>query len=125
MVLKLEKTITKNNELRSRYPDQPLKFVESEADLDEEIKNLTQLSSVPELYPELIKLHAVDSIVSLIQHENTDISIAAIELLNELTDEDVVAQTTEEGELGMKAFVSELVSPIFEFLSCRFRCRVP
>jgi beta-catenin-like protein 1 len=37
MVVRLEKAATKNEELRVRFADDPLKFIESEADLDEEI----------------------------------------------------------------------------------------
>jgi beta-catenin-like protein 1 len=61
----------------------------SEADLDADIKALSILSEHPELYPEFAKLGCVGSLVSLLAHENTDIAIDAIEILSELTDEDV------------------------------------
>jgi len=80
--------------------------MESEADLDEEIKRLKTLSEVPDLYPYVVQLGAVPQIVSLLAHENTDIAIDVVELLNELTDEDVVA---EHEENAMKEFVNALV----------------
>lgn len=61
----------------------------SEADLDADIKALSILSEHPELYGEFAKLGCVGSLVSLLAHENTDIAIDAIEILSELTDEDV------------------------------------
>lgn len=64
----------------------------SEADLDADIKSLSILSEHPELYDEFGKLGCVGSLVSLLSHDNTDISIDAIEIISELTDEDVEAE---------------------------------
>lgn len=64
----------------------------SEADLDSEIKALSILSEHPSLYGEFSKLGCVSSLVSLLSHENTDIAIGAIEIIDELTDEDVEAE---------------------------------
>ncbi|KAI8084798.1 Catenin-beta-like protein [Halteromyces radiatus] len=89
MILKFEKAINKNQELRMRYSNEPKKFMESEADLDEEIKNLLVLTQAPHLYPELVKLNSVPSLMSLLSHENTDITIDAIDLISEWLDEDV------------------------------------
>jgi beta-catenin-like protein 1 len=71
------------------------RFMVSEADLDAEIKALSILAEHPELYPEFAKLGCVGSLVSLLAHENTDIAIDAIEVLRELTDEDVEAEESE------------------------------
>ena len=64
----------------------------SEADLDADIKSLSILSEHPDLYSEFAKLGCVGSLVSLLAHENTDIAIDAIQILAELTDEDVEAE---------------------------------
>ena len=64
----------------------------SEADLDADVKALSILSEHPNLYEEFSKLGCVASLVSLLSHENTDIAIDAIEIINELTDEDVEAE---------------------------------
>ncbi|RTE75736.1 hypothetical protein BHE90_009788 [Fusarium euwallaceae] len=90
--LNFEKRINKNAELRAKFEDEPQKFISSEADLDADIKGLSLLSEHPELYPEFVKTGCVASLVSLLAHENTDISIDAIEILGELTDEDVDAE---------------------------------
>ena len=113
MVLKFEKILTKNQELRIKYAQEPSKFIESEADLDEEIKNLNGISSYPDLYPLLIQLGTLNSILSLLAHENTDIVIATVSLLNEWTDEDVVAQGSLKDLQGMQSLVSSLVCFLF------------
>ena len=64
----------------------------SEADLDAEIKALSIWSEHAELYEELVKLGCANSLVSLLSHENTDIAIDAIQIISELTDEDVEAE---------------------------------
>lgn len=64
----------------------------SEADLDTEIKNLSILSEHSELYGEFSKMGCVSSLISLLSHENADIAIDAIQIVSELTDEDVEAE---------------------------------
>ncbi|KAG0360254.1 Catenin-beta-like protein [Gamsiella multidivaricata] len=117
MVLKFEKAINKNQEMRVKYPDDPAKFLESEADLDEEIKRLMAMTQAPQHYGVLVELNTVASILSLLTHENPDIAIDAIELLKELTDEEVLSVGLEEdeeiagseSETGMKMFAEALV----------------
>ncbi|KAJ0295436.1 hypothetical protein COL5a_007597 [Colletotrichum fioriniae] len=89
--LNFEKRITRNAELRARFADEPHKFIESEADLDAAIKDLSILSEHPELYPQFAKLGCVESLVGLLAHDNTDIAIDAVEIIGELIDEDVNA----------------------------------
>ncbi|KAI9734402.1 MAG: hypothetical protein M1834_002509 [Cirrosporium novae-zelandiae] len=91
LALNFEKRISKNAELRAKHEGDPQKFMGSEADLDADIKALSILSENPELYNEFAELGCVASLVSLLAHENTDIAIDAIEIISELTDEDVEA----------------------------------
>ncbi|OTB02764.1 hypothetical protein M426DRAFT_61524 [Hypoxylon sp. CI-4A] len=90
--LNFEKRINKNAELRAKFESEPQKFISSEADLDADIKALSIISEHPELYPEFAKLGSVASLLGLLAHENTDIAIDAVEIINELTDEDVAAE---------------------------------
>nr|CAG8539392.1 13438_t:CDS:10 [Entrophospora candida] len=106
MIIKFEKVITKNQELRVKFADDPTKFLDSETDLHEEIKNLLRLSESPELYPQVVKLGTITLLASLLSHENTDIVIDVVELLNELTDDDIVSEDNEE---SMKVFINALV----------------
>lgn len=70
-----------------------------------------QLTSAPQLYPELIRLGAVDSILSLLSHENIDIVLSGIELLNEMTDEEIVPEEDGEAEEeGVQALVKALLA---------------
>ncbi|KXJ92119.1 DUF1716 domain-containing protein [Microdochium bolleyi] len=89
--LNFEKRVSKNAELRAKFEADPRKFIQSEADLDADIKILSILAEHPDLYPEFAKLGCVATLVSLLAHENTDIAIDAIEIINEFTDEDVDA----------------------------------
>lgn len=97
--LSFEKHITKNAELRAKFESEPQKFIGSEADLDSDIKNLSILAEHPDLYPEFVRLGCVGSLVGLLAHENTDIAIDAIEIIGELTDEDVAAEEEQWGDL--------------------------
>lgn len=90
--LKFEQRINKNAAQRAKYEDDPAKFIQSEADLDADLKALSILGEHPELYPDLARLGTVGSLVGLLAHENTDIAIGAIEIIGELTDEDVAAE---------------------------------
>ena len=44
-----------NMEARMKYADQPDKFLESEADLDEAVKAMLVVATAPDLYPELAR----------------------------------------------------------------------
>jgi hypothetical protein len=47
------------------------RFLESEMDLDEDLKKFQMLATAPHLYADLVALNAVASIVALLSHENT------------------------------------------------------
>ena len=106
LALNFEKRISKNAEMRAKHDGNPQKYMASEADLDAEIKRLSVLSEKPELYSEFVKLGCVASLVSLLSHENTDIAIDAIEIIYELTDEDVEAEQ-EQWDMLVDALVSK------------------
>ena len=107
MIMKFDKARLKNQESRSKFADDPMKFADSELDLVEEIKNITSLSETPQLYKLLIP--HVPSILSLLEHENSDILIAATDLLNEWTDEELMTDASLEAREGMEVLVKSLV----------------
>ena len=45
--------------------------MESEADLDEELKRFQMVATAPHLYADFVSLNAVSSLVGLLAHENT------------------------------------------------------
>ncbi|ROT40931.1 DUF1716-domain-containing protein [Sodiomyces alkalinus F11] len=87
--LVFEKLINKNAELRAKYEQEPQKFIASEADLDAAIKEFSILSEHTDLWPELVKLGTVTSLVGLLAHDNTDIAISTVQMISELTADDV------------------------------------
>lgn len=80
----------------------------SEADLDTEIKGLSILSEHSDLYEEFAKMGCVGSLISLLTHENADIAIDVVQIISELTDEDVEAQQ-EQWDALVNAMVSAVV----------------
>ncbi|ETW83975.1 hypothetical protein HETIRDRAFT_62638 [Heterobasidion irregulare TC 32-1] len=115
LLLRFERASNKNQDQRSKYPDDPTKFIDSEADLDSVIKSLLPLAQVPRLaYPELIRSGQVATIVGLLSHENTDIALDIIELIHELTDEDVgnEGETDEEDGEGQEAVLKTLIDAL-------------
>lgn len=66
------------------------RFIDSEADLDAALKALLPLAQAPVLaYPELVKSGSIAQLIGLLSHENADIVIDVVEVVHELTDEDV------------------------------------
>ncbi|KAJ5389159.1 Beta-catenin-like protein 1 [Penicillium cataractarum] len=115
--LNFEKKISKNAELRAKFENDPAKFMASEADLDTEIKGLSILSENPELYEEFSKMGCVASLVSLLSHENADIAIDAIQIISELTDEDVEAEQEQWDSLVNAMMDSDLIELLTQNLS--------
>lgn len=72
--------------MRLKYYDEPEKFMESEIELNACIEDLGVVAASPELYPIIVEQNSVRNIVGLISHENTDVSLAVINLLEEMLD---------------------------------------
>ncbi|KAI3628802.1 hypothetical protein CBS14141_000505 [Malassezia furfur] len=80
-----------NQAMRAKYPDEPQRFIDSEADLNDELRQLVVLTTnCALLYPEFERLNGPSVLVELLSHENADIAGAAIQVLEELTDDDVL-----------------------------------
>ncbi|XP_060597583.1 beta-catenin-like protein 1 [Ruditapes philippinarum] len=105
LVLKFEKSVYKNQEMRIKFPDMPEKFMESEVELNDVIQEMHVIATAPELYHILVDLNTVQSMLQLLTHENTDISIATVDLMQELTDVD----TLNESDEGAAALIGALV----------------
>ncbi|SPO07159.1 related to nuclear associated protein [Cephalotrichum gorgonifer] len=115
--LSFEKHITKNAELRAKHEDEPQRFMASESDLDSDIKTLSILSQFPELYTELVRLGCAGSLVGLLAHENTDIAIGVMDVLDELTDDSVTADDEQWGALVDAMMEADLLDLLFSNLS--------
>ncbi|BEJ09459.1 hypothetical protein CcaverHIS641_0603740 [Cutaneotrichosporon cavernicola] len=129
LVGQFERIVAKNAEQRGKYPDDPTKFIDSEADLDAMLKQFLPLTQNPALYyPELISSGVLNLFANLLSHENTDIAIDVVEVLQELTDEDIGEEEDELDEddvdgaaatrLALAQIVDELLNhSIFELLA--------
>uniref|UniRef100_A0A8C0IMD3 Catenin beta like 1 n=1 Tax=Chelonoidis abingdonii TaxID=106734 RepID=A0A8C0IMD3_CHEAB len=108
MILTFEKRSYKNQELRIKFPDNPEKFMESELDLNDIIQEMHVIATMPDLYHLLVELNAVQSLLGLLGHDNTDILPVlepVVDLLQELTDID----TLHESEDGAEVLIDALV----------------
>ncbi|XKL60497.1 hypothetical protein PGB90_007554 [Kerria lacca] len=95
MILLFEKKSLKNREMRIKFIDLPEKFMDSELELHQAIQELHAIATVPDLYPVLVQLQAIPSLLDLLSHENTDIAVAVVDLLQELTDTDIMQESDE------------------------------
>lgn len=109
LVLSFERRLKENIEARLKYPNQPERFADSEVDLHDEIQKLKILAGAPELYPDLVNLNAIPSILNLLSHENTDIAIDVVQLLQDLTDEDVLDDNDEPAKVLVESLVENSV----------------
>mmetsp|Transcript_23454 Transcript_23454/g.30462 ORF Transcript_23454/g.30462 Transcript_23454/m.30462 type:complete len:570 (-) Transcript_23454:254-1963(-) len=110
LMLNFEKKVTANARLRIKYSDEPLKFVESELDLNDAIKEMQKLATVPEFYPEVVRLGITNTLATLLEHENSDIRSSILNLLNELTDieENIKDEAFENIRYFLQAWLSEV-----------------
>ncbi|ESO82870.1 hypothetical protein LOTGIDRAFT_108932 [Lottia gigantea] len=97
LLLSFEKKCYKNQEMRIKFPDLPEKFLESEVELNDVIQEMHVIGTVPEYYQVLVDLNTVQSLLQLLSHDNTDISIAVVDLLQELTDVDTLNENDDGG----------------------------
>ncbi|KAL4384715.1 hypothetical protein GQ457_15G015530 [Hibiscus cannabinus] len=109
LVLSFERRLKENIEARLKYPDQPERFADSEVELHEELEKLKILAGAPELYPELVNLNAIPSILNLLSHDNTDIAIDVVHLLEDLTDEDVLEDNDEPARILVDSLIENNV----------------
>lgn len=65
------------------------RYIDSEADLFAAVASWTFLSEHADLYPVFVQSGALDGLMRLFAHENIDIAISVLEVLVELTAEDV------------------------------------
>jgi beta-catenin-like protein 1 len=72
--------------------DADCRYIDSEADLFTAVASWTFLSEHSDLYPVFVQSGALEGLMRLFAHENIDIAISVLEVLLELTAEDVELQ---------------------------------
>lgn len=86
LIANLERKISENEKSRIKYSDDPAKFASSETELFASLDEFQSVSTQPELYHVLNSKNIFKKLISLISHENTDISGKVVTVLQELTD---------------------------------------
>ncbi|EDW81269.1 uncharacterized protein Dwil_GK11115 [Drosophila willistoni] len=109
LILVFEKRNLKNQEMRIKFADNPEKFMDSEVELHSVIQELKAVATVPDLYPLLVELHGLHSLLELIAHQNTDIAVAVVDLLQEVTDVDILGESREGAEALIEALRNEQI----------------
>ncbi|XP_010549882.1 PREDICTED: beta-catenin-like protein 1 [Tarenaya hassleriana] len=109
LVLSFERRLRDNIAARLKYADQPDKFADSEVDLPDDLQKLKVLAGAPELYPEIVALNTVPSIVNLLSHDNADIANDVVQLLQDLTDEDALEDNDEPARVLVDALLENNV----------------
>lgn len=104
MILNFDKKVSKNQELRIKFPDEPAKFMSSEVELHDAIQEMRVISTAPDLYPILVDMEFIATLLGLLSHDNADVAVAIVDLLQELTDID----TLNESEEGTASLVQAL-----------------
>merc|ERR1719495_47223 len=109
ILLGFEKKVSKNQEMRIKFPDQADKFMVSEMELHDGLRELQNVSTVPHMYPIMVELNCVSTLLGLLNHDNTDISVAAIDVIQELTDVDTMNESDEGAEALLQALFDNQV----------------
>ncbi|XP_058979971.1 beta-catenin-like protein 1 [Musca domestica] len=109
LLLVFEKKNLKNQELRIKYSDNPIKFMDSEVELHSVIQELKAVATVPDLYPVLVELNGIPSLLELLNHPNTDIAVAIVDLLQEVTDVDILGESSDGAEVLIEALRKQQV----------------
>uniref|UniRef100_A0AAG5CUI9 Beta-catenin-like protein 1 N-terminal domain-containing protein n=2 Tax=Anopheles atroparvus TaxID=41427 RepID=A0AAG5CUI9_ANOAO len=107
LLLLFEKRVLKNQEMRIKFPENAEKFMESEIELNDAIQEMHALATVPDLYPLLVELNGVASLLELLSHQNSDISVAVVNLLQELTDVDILHESVDGADELIEALLKQ------------------
>lgn len=95
LLLNFERKILKNQELRVKFSENPSKFMDSEVELFDVLQEMHVISTQPELYRVVVDMNCVSSLLGILSHENSDVSCAAVNLIQELTDLDNIDEMEE------------------------------
>jgi beta-catenin-like protein 1 len=79
--------------------------MESEIELNDAVQELHVIATQSDLYHVLVNVNGITLLMGLLAHENTDISIAVISLLQELTDVDTLTESEQQATFLIDALV--------------------
>ncbi|CAN6630494.1 hypothetical protein TRVA0_012S02696 [Trichomonascus vanleenenianus] len=85
-LMTFEKALTANTEQRIKYVKDPLRYLESEYELVSSIRSLADIEE--DFYPLFVEADGAANLVGVItDHDNSDVVIEALRVLNEVVDE--------------------------------------
>ena len=79
--------------------------MDSELELHESLHELHGIAAAAELYPLMVELGTVPSLLDLLSHENTDIAVGVVGLLQELTDVEILHESGQGGVMLLNALM--------------------
>ncbi|EDQ84675.1 uncharacterized protein MONBRDRAFT_39170 [Monosiga brevicollis MX1] len=106
LAVSLERKLKKNQQMRIKYPDEPLKFMDSEVALHSELAGFSLASTAPEYYHVLVKYGTAATLMTCLNHENTDIAAAAVTVLMELTDTEALVDDPRDADALIDALLA-------------------
>lgn len=99
LCIQLERRQAKNAEMRIKYADEPQKFMQSELELNTAIQEMHVVAAELQFYHVLVDHGTVQTLLQLLAHENTDIIAAVCNLVQELTDIEILNENEEEAHM--------------------------
>lgn len=86
-----------NEKMRVKHAGEPREFMESEAELHAAVGTASDLAAQPEHFATAVRAGLCDVLRSLLRHENEDIVADTLEMLEEMTETDALAEQVEGG----------------------------
>ena len=88
IIKEFEKALLTNTKQRAQFQDDALQFLESEINLNQILNTFLSISEFPSLFPFIVDSGVFSKLISLLSHENSDISVAAILVIEAWLDSD-------------------------------------
>ena len=101
LVSALEKKIQINAQARIKYAGDAPKFIDTESDLYEQVVAMQVIVNNPSLIPEILESNCANLMVQLLDHENSDISLAVIEWFRDIFDGEILEEVDEQQVANM------------------------
>ena len=99
--------------------------MESEFALHSAIVALSPVTVAPALFGTLLALHAVESLLQLLSHENADVACAVLDLLHELTDPSLLADEEQEEDAEAELIDKAVNSLVDALVRCSMLAASP
>jgi beta-catenin-like protein 1 len=101
LVLALEKKMQANAQARIKYAGDAPKFIDTESDLYEQVVGMQVIVNNPSLIPEILDSNCTNIMIQLLDHENSDISLAVIEWFRDIYDGEILEEVDEQQVANM------------------------